>query len=67
MAITGIPDAFTSVTTDSMKPLDRRVQPGPENRVDDQRAVADLGEVQLPGLAVGDLHDGQAEAAESRG
>ena len=43
----------------------RRVQAGPEDRVDDQRAVADLGEVQLPGLAVGDLDDGQAEAAEN--
>ena len=43
---------------------ERRVEPGAEDGVDDKRALADLGEVQLPGLAVGDLDDGQAEAAE---
>ena len=47
-----------------MQPGDRRVEAGAEDRVDDQRAVADLGEVQLPRLAVGDLDDGEAEAAE---
>ena len=46
------------------QPGQRRVQAGAEDRVDDQRAVADLGEVQLPRLAVGDLDDGDAEPAE---
>ena len=44
---------------------DRRVEAGAEDRVDDERAVADLGEVQLPRLAVRDFDDGQAEAAEN--
>ena len=43
---------------------ERRVEAGAEDRVHDQRAVADFGKVQLPRLAVGDLDDGQAEAAE---
>ena len=43
---------------------ERRAQAGAEDRVDDQRAAGDLGEVQLPRLLVVDLDDGDAEAAE---
>ena len=45
-------------------PAKRRLQPGAEDRVDDQRALRDLGEVQLPALLVVDLDDGDAEPAE---
>ena len=51
--------------TDSMSPETGRVQAGAENRVDDDRAVADLREMQLPGLAVADFDDGHAEASEN--
>ena len=47
------------------QPGERRVQAGAENRVDDQRAATDLGEVEFPGLAVGNLDDGQAEPSEN--
>ncbi len=53
-----------SVITLSIKPDDGRVEAGAEDGVDDDRAVADFGEVQLPRLAVRDFHDGQAEAPE---
>ena len=59
-----IPDALTSAIDRFDEPRHGRVEPGAENGVDDQRAVAHLGEVQLPRLAVGDLDDGQAEATE---
>ena len=42
----------------------RPLQPGTENRIDDQRAVAHFGKVQLPRLAVGDLHDRDAKTPE---
>ena len=45
-------------------PGDRRLESGAEDRVDDDRALRDLGEVQLPALLVGDLHDRHAETAE---
>ena len=61
---TGMPEPLTSATTVSSRPDSGRVQAGAEDRVDDERAVADLGEVQLPRLAVGDLDDGEAEPAE---
>ena len=43
---------------------DRSAEAGAEDGVDDQIAARDLREVQLPRLRVGDLDDGQAEAAE---
>ena len=42
----------------------RPVEAGADDRVDDQVALGDLAEVQLPLLRVGDLHDGEADAAE---
>ena len=46
------------------EPADGRVQAGAEHCVDDERAVAYLGEVQLPCLAIGDLDYRESEAAE---
>ena len=45
-------------------PLTARLQAGAEDGVDDQRALGDLGEVQLPALLVADLDDRDAEPAE---
>ena len=39
-------------------------EPGAEHRVDDDVALGDFGEVQLPLLRVGDLDDRHADAAE---
>jgi hypothetical protein len=44
--------------------LERRAQARPEERVDDEVALRDLGEVQLPGLLVVDLDDGESEVPE---
>ena len=46
------------------QPGQRPRKPGAESRVDDQIALGDFGEVQLPLLRVGDLDDGHADAAE---
>ncbi len=62
-ATIGMSDALTSAITVSSIPLDRRLQTRAEDRVNDQRALGDLREVQLPGLLVGDLDDGNAEPA----
>ncbi len=39
-------------------------KPGAEDRVDDEIALGDLGEVQLPFLRAGDLDDSEADPAE---
>ena len=65
MATTGMAGAVDVGDDRFHQARQRRVQAGAEDRVDDERAVADLAEVQLPGLAVGDFDDGQAEAAEN--
>ncbi len=46
-------------------PLERRLEAGAEDRVDDQVARRDLREVQFPGLTVDDLHDREAQATEN--
>src|SRR5215470_3333014 len=43
---------------------DGRVQARAEDRIDDERGVADFRDVQLPRLAVGHLDDGQPETPE---
>ena len=40
------------------------MEPGADDRVDDEVALGDLAEVQLPLLRGGDLDDGQADPAE---
>ena len=68
IATTGMPEPLTSATTVSSMPWQRRLQAGAEERVDDQSAGRDLGEVQLPGLPVGDFDDGQRRGGRgSRG
>ena len=64
IATTGTPSPLTSATTVSSRPGQRTVEPGADDGVDDQVALGDLAEVQLPFLRVGDLDDGQADAAE---
>ena len=44
---------------------ERRLEAGTEDRVDDQVALGDFGEVEIPGLLVGNLDDRQSEAAEN--
>ena len=71
-----MPDGRSTATTGMPGPVDvrnhrlehaleRRPQARPEQRVDDQIARRDLGEVQLPGLPVADLHHSEPEAAEN--
>ena len=60
----GISDALTSATTVSIMPVSGDAETGPEDRIDDQRTLRDLGEMQLPTLLVADLHDGQPKPAQ---
>ena len=46
------------------QPGQRPVKAGADDGIDDQVALGDFAEVQLPLLRVGDLDDGQADAAE---
>ena len=46
------------------QPGERSMKPGADDGIDDQVALGDLAEVQLPFLRVGDLDHGQADAAE---
>ena len=43
---------------------ERRLEAGAEDRVDDEVALGDFREVEIPGLLVGNLDDGQAQTAE---
>ncbi len=46
------------------KSRERAAETGAEDRIDDQLAIRELAEVQLPLLRVGNLDDGDADAAE---
>ena len=64
MATTGMPDAFTSAATVSIIPASGRFEARAEDRVDDQVALRDFGEVEIPGLLVGNLDDRETETSE---
>ena len=59
-----MPEALTSAITVSISPVSGPLRPVPKIASTISVAVGDLAEVQLPRLAVGDLDDGEAEAAE---
>ena len=60
-----VPLPFRSPTMVGYMPSSACRRPGAEHRVDHEVALRDLGEVQLPRLFVGDLHDRRAESARA--